>query len=405
MANFRYKAFNPAGIVVEGDVDACSVEAAFESVRARGIVPCEARDAAALEPWWRRELKPARGPGRKAVASFTGDLAILLRARIVLGDALRIVAEQTSDKRIRTLAHRLREEVLGGRSMSDALLTEGAPFGDDYVSVVRAGEMGGSLAEVFAELAALHERRLEVDGKIRAALIYPAVLAVMAMVSAVVIASVLVPNIAPIFIENGKPLPPFIAFVMAARDNVLNEGLALAAAVGGSLGLRTAIYRSPAARARWHAVQLKVPIAGSLLLNRETARFARTLGTLMKSGVPIIPGFLSAVSGVTNLHVGSALRLSLDNIREGAFLAEALKRQGVLPHLAVHMIAVGEETGQLPHLLLRVASLFEDQGRRRVDRLMSLLTPALTIVISAFVGALIMSVMSAVLGINDLATQ
>ena len=405
MPIFGFRAFDGGGSLVEGHVEAPSQSAAYDMVRSRGLTPFEILDGRnSLEKWWQRDLFASGKPSRRAIAAFTRDLATLLQARIALAEALTVVVGQSSDRTIRNVVEPLRANVLKGLALSDCLAAAGS-FGEDYVSVVRAGEASGKLAEVFSELAALHERRNEIDGKIKSALIYPAVLVVMAALSIGVIVTVLVPNIAPIFIENGRPLPPFIAAVLVAQANVATE-MAVFVLVAFLVAIaRQVVARSAALRARWHAAKLRLPILGSLLLGLETARFSRTLGTLMQSGVPIMSGFASATSGVTNVHVRRSLAIALDQVRNGTTLAAALKREGVLPALAVQMIALGEEAGQLPQLLLRVALLFEEQGRRGTERLMSLLTPALTVSVALIVGALIMAVMSAILGINDLATQ
>jgi general secretion pathway protein F len=355
--------------------------------------------------WWQRDFLGAQNPARTDLISFTREFATLNSAEIPLDDALRIVCDQLTSAKMRAVVKSLLDDVLDGSTLSDAMKKHARVFPMDYLNVVRAGEVGGTTGAVFEELADLLERRMEIRSRLQSSLIYPAILVVLALASLGVVIGGLVPSIAPIFVEGGKAVPAGIQFLLTL-GSIWPEILvaALVAACGVAGGAIVALRR-PATRLALHRLALRIPVFGVLMLQQETARFARTLGTLLKAGVPLIQASTSARSVVGNCHIAAGIDAAIESSREGVALHRSLQEQTVLPPMALRMISVGEEAGKLDRMLLRVAVTFEQQTQRNIDRLMILLTPALTIVIAGLVGGLIITVMNAVLSINDLATQ
>jgi general secretion pathway protein F len=406
MPTFRYRAYGARGEFRAGSIEAATLDAAADMLWAQGLTPFQMRSAdQSAKPWWQRELFSGQRSLAADLAFFTREFATLSTAEIPLDDSLRILSEQATSLRIRALAGSLLADILNGSTLSDAMRRQPRIFSADYVSVVRAGEIGGTVGQVLEELADLLERRLEIKGKIQSALVYPMILLALSILSLGVIIGVLVPSIAPIFADGAKPLPGFIRFLMMLRSQWLEivVGLILTAAV--TFAAITAALKRPKVRLAFDRLKLKLPILGAFIRQHETARFARTLSTLLKAGVPLLQAATSARTVVGNRHLGDGLDVAIDTIREGAALHRALQAATMLPPMALRMISVGEEARKLDRMLWRVAVTLEQQTQHSVDRFMAALTPLLTIMIASLVGGLIMAVMGAISNISELVVR
>jgi general secretion pathway protein F len=404
---YRYTGYTRAGAITEGRLQAISLEEAIEMLWERGLTPLETREdgARASERWWRLELLSPRKPSRRDVASFTREFATLAQSDIPLDDALRIVSEQSGTTRMQPVIASLLEAVLDGAHLSDAMSRHPVAFQDDYVNMARVGEASGNMARVFGELADLLERRLDLAGRLTSALVYPSVLIVMALASIIVVMGVLVPNLAPMFADSGRPMPTMVALIVRMRETwPLIVTVALVMGMG-AFGMGATMLRSNHMRRAADRILLGLPLAGTLSGEQNFARFSRTLGSLLRTGVPMLPALASARSAVRNRHIGSGIEASLETVRDGQSLGRALLGRPGIPRVALRMIMVGEETGKLDEMLLRTAFVLEQQSQRRIERLMTLLTPALTIAIAGLVGGLMLTVMNAILSVNELALQ
>jgi general secretion pathway protein F len=352
--------------------------------------------------WWERDLFADRALPPASLALFTRELATLVAADVTLDEALRVVMLQPMGGRVRKAAEETLAHLLEGASLSEALERQGR-FGEFYYSMVRAGETSGNLSEVLSQLASFLERSVETRARIRSALVYPAVLVVMAIGALVLMATVLLPTIVPIFRDAGAP-PPFMVQRILNAQAALSEhwivfSMILACA---AIGL-VALSQNTQARTTWHLLLLRIPLFGHLVTMAETGKLARTLASLIGSGVPMLSALKIVGSVAGNAGFSTALNEAAEEVREGRMLSQALRKGGVFPSLMLRLIAIGEETGRLEPMLRHVEKIFESQLQRRVDQMLTLLTPALTIVIGVMVGGLIMSVMSAILSINELA--
>lgn len=406
MPTFRYRAYALDGGFAEGALEAASLDAANDVLWSQGLTPFQMLTADAPgAKWWNRELFSNVGAQRSDLVAFTREFAMLNAAEIPLDDALRILREQASSSRLRALVESLLAEVLNGTPLSDAMQKQANLFPSDYIAVVRAGEIGGTLDDVFVELAELLERRAEVRSRIQSALIYPCILVVLSLGTLAIIMGGLIPSIAPIFQQSGKPVPATIQFMLALREYwlaiVIGAAL-IALAIWGALSVAA---RKPEFRLALDRYKLLVPVIGAFLLQQEAARFARTLGTMLKAGVPLVQAAKSACSVIGNRHVAAGIDRAIEAIHQGMALHRALRAEAVLPAIALQMISVGEEAGKLDRMLTRVGIMLERQIQSSIDRFMSALTPALTVGIALMVGAMIMPVMNAVLSINDLAAR
>lgn len=406
MPIFLYSAYNDNGEFAEGRIEASSPDTARELLWARKLAVFQIRAAGEADvPWWKRELFSHRGSSRLELANFTREFATLNSAGLPLDEVLRVLGEQATSAKMRSIANNLLADILSGTPLSDAMRKQSQTFDADYTSVIQAGEIGGTVEQVVVELATLLERRAEIQARVRSALIYPVILLTLSVVSLAIIVGVLIPNIAPLFSENGQSPPQAIRIMMAlhSRWPEILAGLAcvLAAAFGGA----HTVLRRPNGRLAFDRAKLKLPVLGAFILKQDTARFARTLGTLLRAGVPLLQASASASAVVSNRSVAEGIDRAISAIREGLPLHHALQANTVIPRTAVRMISIGEEAGRLDQMLLRIAEMFEQQTQRQADNIVTILTPAMTLIIAVFVGALIMTVMNAVLSLNDLALR
>jgi general secretion pathway protein F len=404
MPTFSYRAYGGRGEFAEGRIEAASPDAASQMLWAQGLTPFRLKPADADgERWWQREVFGRSRSTPAQLASFTRDFATLNSAEIPLDDALRILAAQAPSRAMRAVIASLLADVLDGSHLSDAMHKHPQVFAVDYVSAVRSGEVGGTLGQVLEEMADLLERRMEIRNRVRSALVYPAILVAFAIVTVSLIVAVLVPGIAPIFAEGGKPMPGAIGFVLAVQAHWTGIAVSLLVAMVAATGAFVVALRRPQVRLAIDRGKLRSPALGGFILERETARFARSLGTLLRAGVPLLQASTSARAVIGNRHLGAGIDRALEAVREGSSLHRALERCAALPPVALRMISVGEEAGKLDRMLLRMAAMFEQQTQRTMDRFMTILTPALTLTIAFLVGSLILTVMNAILSINELA--
>jgi general secretion pathway protein F len=402
MSLYRYRAVSAAGELLQGQMEAASVEEVVGHLQDQGHVPLEAQPADAAGGGSGFAALLHRGPfSGDQLAQFTHQLATLLGAGQPLDRALGILLDLPEGERAKKLIERVRDRVRGGTPLSQALEDEHGVFPKLYVSLVRAGEAGGSLEETLRRLADYLERSQQLRGSIVNALIYPAFLMVGVLGSLVLLLAYVVPQFVPIFQDMQVPIPWITRAVLAVGNTVQAWWwLILLLVVGGALAWRARL-RDPAARLAWHARLLGMKVAGPLLLKVETARIARTLGTLLKNGVPLLSALGIARQVTANRALDEALAQAAEQVKEGGGLSLALAQAKRFPRLAIQMVQVGEEAGQLDGMLLKVADTFELESRRSIDRLLAALVPALTIVMTVLVAIIMAAILLPLLNLTS----
>jgi general secretion pathway protein F len=403
---YGYRAYDESGRLVEGEVVADNREMALELHYRRGEVPTEVVDSrvSAKKPWWDRDIMVFRRVPLSGLALFTRELAVLVKADLPLDETLRIVALQPSlSSAMRRITEGVLARVLEGQSLSQALAAEGEAFPEFYWRLVRGGEASGSLGEVLDDLAGFLERTAEMRAKMLSALLYPAILLVVAGLAVTMIMAVLLPAIVPILRDAGAELPFIVRVLDGIREAVAGNALLSVGLVAGCAALIFILMATGTLRRLLSRLALRLPLIRGIVMRREVARFSRTLGTLIRSGVPVLEATRIAGGVLSNLSYRSAIETVTEQVRQGAPLTRPLSASGYFPEVALRLIAVGEKTGQLEAMLIRVADIFETALQRQLDRITALLTPFLTLAIGLIVGGLIVSVMSALLSINELA--
>lgn len=400
MPFFKYHAVDMHGTAQVGQIECSSRGLALDLLQARGLTPV-ALDAA-------DEIRA--GPVARAgtlrigqLLSLTRSLAALLKAGLTVDRALAISANLQRDARSRQLLADVGRSVRGGRSLAEALMESRLLLPASYIGLIRAGEAGGSLAPTLSRLADLLQRQHEVRERIHSALIYPALLALVVLLTIVLLLTFVLPRFEALFAESDAPLPWSTRAVLAAGGFVSSYwwllGLLLAAAVFGAI----AYVRTRRGRERVDAWLLRSRLTLGLPAAIESARVLRTLGTLLANGVQIGSAMRIARATLTNTVMQNGLDEASRRIKAGASTSVALQASAVFPAHAVHLARVGEETGRLEELLIEAAGILESESSVRLERLLALAVPGLTIVMGLLIAGLVGSVLIGLLSVNDLA--
>jgi general secretion pathway protein F len=403
---YHYRAYDAHGALQAGEIEAATRESALDTLCRNGLYPLEANEGRAVEHrgWWERQIVRPGRLSRANLSLLTRELATLVKVEIPVDEALRIVSLQPAvTGTTRKVCRALLQSVVAGASLSEAMRDQENAFPEFYWRMVHAGETSGTVGPVLDDLANFLERSAEIRARIGAALLYPAVLVLAAAVALAVILTVLLPAIVPIFKDAGLRPPVIVQMLLdiqetIARDWILMLSTASALLVGALVAAKNEWLREVRDR-----TILRLPTVGGLVSGAATARFARTLATLLRSGVPMLQALRIVGSVAGNQAFSSAIAKAADEIKEGGTLPGSLTKLDLFSELSLRLITAGEQTGQLETMLLRIATVYEAQLQRRIDRLTSLLVPALTLAIGIVVGGLILSVMSAIVSVNELA--
>ena len=402
MPVFTYRAADRRGQTIDGVMEANDARAVIERLRKEAYFPIKV--AAQGERASLFSLGSAGGSRvrHRDLLALTQMLATLFEAGLPLDRALAILEELAASPRMKTIVTDLLHSVRGGSSLSEALAKHHPrPFSRLYINMVRAGEKGGVLEVSLRRLAEFLEARAAFNEAVVSALAYPLVITGVGAAAIVFLMTFVIPRFATIFNDLGQtiPLPTQILMsVSAAMTSYWWVGATLAMA--GVLAWR--IWTgTPQGRAQWDQLLLRLPVAGSLALKVETARFARTLGTMLKSGVPVLGAMAVVGDMMSNQAVGSAVGRVADGVKRGGTLAAGMQEHTAFPALAVHMVRVGEETGRLEEMLLKVAETFETDVRSDLKRVLGLLEPAIIVGMGVLVAFIVVAMLLAIFSINE----
>ncbi|WP_244498337.1 type II secretion system F family protein [Aureimonas ureilytica] len=404
MTWFRFEALDERGMKRSGRVEADSRARATALAGAGGLRVLKVEPVAQKDSIWQRDLFGTGGVKRGELLAFVKDLATLLGAELTVDRALRLAIRQ-SPKALRPTLDKVLADVLSGISLSRVFARHPKIFPREVVEVTAAGELTGTLGKVLADLAVSLTRAEDIRRTVVSALIYPSLLFVMALGIVGLVVGVLVPSLEPLFDQPGVETPGVIALTRNLEALVTEHGLALALGLGGALAGLVALWRRPGFADWREGALLRAPLIGPVLIGIEAGRLCRTLGTLLGAEVGL-PAAIAATRPVARrLVFRRALEDAARRIPEGARLAAALSKLEPVSPLTLQMIAVGEEVNRVPDMLIRAAELHEEAVETRIGRLFAVMTPVITGCLGLFVGGLILSIMSAIFSVNDLAIR
>ena len=390
MAHFKYRALDADGVAQNGTLEANDQNTAAAILQKRGLLllSLEAGTHSGLGGVMRRSVLNGA-----ALVSFTQQLATLIGAGQPLERALGTLLRQHHDPKRQALFERVREQVKAGKPLSQALEEEHGEFSSLYISMVRAGEAGGSLENTLRQLSDYLERSQKLRGEVINALIYPIFLVVGVLGSLALLLAYVVPQFVPIFRDLGVPIPWITQAILGLGEFLSAYGLVLLGALVATIWSVAVLQRDPQRRQRHDRRVLSLNIIGPLLQRIEAARLARTLGTLLSNGVAL----LQAMNIVRQVCGNHALRAQVEQATEwvkgGGTLAQAFGEQPLLPELALQMIEVGEQAGNLDSMLLKVADVFDVEAKRGIDRMLAALVPSLTVVMAVMVAVIMLAIM------------
>ncbi|MEO8927778.1 MAG: type II secretion system F family protein [Caulobacteraceae bacterium] len=401
MATFRYRAATAGGAVRAGALEGASRAEVVQQLRRLGLMPIETVEATG-EADAKATLK-TNSRTRQAAINAMGELAVLLDAGLTLDRSLGVCVENILDPGVKAVFAKLHEQVKEGAPLSRAMTESRGLFPPMASAMAEAGEADGRLGAALARLAESLDRAEALRQTVVSSLVYPALLMVVATSVVMVMLLFVVPQFEGMFSDNQAKLPLITRIVMGASDGVRHYGWLVAIViVGAVLGVRQWLKR-PGVRVAFDRSLLAAPQIGRLVINAQTAAFARTLGSLVDGGVPLPTALSIAQRSVSNSHMAGEIGKVAAGLKEGGGLSGPLAATGVFPSMALSFLRTGEETAQLGKMLERLADVLDRQVRSTIARMIAILTPAITVVMGAVVATVIASIMSAILGFNDLA--
>jgi general secretion pathway protein F len=395
MAIFSYRATTLDGTIMEGVIEAADEKAVIERLKNSGIIPIKV--AAPKEGIKKRfTFRSSKGD----LLTFTTELSALLSAGLPLDRSLNILSELSESREMKNIIQSILKSIREGSSFSDAIAGHPKVFPRLYINMIRAGEAGGVLDVVLDKLSEFLESTKELKEHIFSAMIYPAILTVAGGISVTVLLTYVLPKFSTIFAELGGSLPLSTQIILTFSNGVRSYWwAALLSIIICWITLKNYI-KSDTGRYRWDVFKLKV--IGEIIRKLETARFCRTLGTLLRSGVPLIQALGNAKEVISNHVIASAIDDVLKGAKEGKGIAGPLSALNVFPPLAMSMIKVGEETGQLDTMLMKVASTYEKSLKVAIKRFVSLFEPAVILGMGLIIGFIVISMLMAIFSVTEL---
>ncbi|MGH7788540.1 MAG: type II secretion system inner membrane protein GspF [Candidatus Binatia bacterium] len=411
MPVYAYKGLNDKGRNVGGVIDADSPKGARIKLRRSGIFPTDLNET--------RQQAAAAGEesgGRfsfdigalfdkitpQDLALMTRQLATLVGAGLPLVECLGALVEQVDSPRQKRMLSQVRERVVEGGTLADAMKAHPAVFNDLFVSMVRAGEASGALDLVLIRLAEYTERAAQLRDKVRSATTYPMFMCIASMGILFFLLSYVVPKVTRIFEETHAQLPTMTIILLAVSGFLSNYWWLIIGLIAAAVFAVRVSIRTPAGRLRFDRLKLRVPYFGKVLKKVALARFARTLSTLLLGGIGLLQALDIVKHVVSNMVLANAIEDGRNSIREGHSVADPLKRSGLFPPLLVHMIAVGEKSGELESMLARAADSYDSEVESSVAALSSILEPILVIFMGGVVLFIVMAILLPIFQLNEL---
>jgi general secretion pathway protein F len=406
MSTFQYTATDRTAKVIRGSMEASDERAVAAWLQTNGYYPIkigQAGGAVEVRPGQiPLQIRLARGPSALDILAFTQQLATLLEAGMELDRSLAILLDLTDNQRFRSILRSVLTDIQSGSSFADSLAKHPRLFSRLYVNMVKAGEASGVLEVILSRLAGFMERAKAVRDEVTSAMIYPILLLLVGGGAVVVMMNFVIPRFAQIFSDT-KQLMPLPTRMLLAISTFTTDywWVFIGLIIMGWIGLRV-FLQTEQGKMQWDRWKLALPLVGGLIQEIEVSRFARTFGTLLQSGVPVLNAVSIVKETVTNRVIASAMTRLQEGVKRGEGISGPLRATAAFPSFSIHMTRVGEETGKLEEMLIRVADTYDDRVRRTVKRLTSLLEPVLILTLGIIVGFIVLSMLLAIFSINEL---
>jgi type IV pilus assembly protein PilC len=407
MPKFAYKAMNKEGKETFGVVEAENQALAINDVRQLGLYPTNIRAARKSdEKRARKEKKGINdlyfgGVNLKQIVLMTRQLSTLIDAGLPLLRSLNVLISQMKPSKLRDILKEIREDIQSGATFSDGLAKHPKVFDRLFVNMVRAGEIGGMLEVVLSRLAMFMERRQALKRKVKGAMVYPVAVMTVAVGIVWFLLSYVVPEFAVIFEDFEADLPWMTQFLVETGDMVRFGWWKVALYFNGTIISLKILGKFHTVKRVMDRVWLRIPLVGDMITKVAVARFARTLGTLITSGVPILQSLRITKETIGNEVIENAIQKVHDRIKEGDTIAAPLDEAKVFPAMVVNMIDVGEETGSLDSMLMKVADIYDAEVEAAVEAMLSLMEPVLIVVLGFIVGFIVIAMYLPIFSLAD----
>lgn len=405
MPRFQYKAVDASGKKLQGEMEAVSQKAAIANLQNAGYLPISAREIGPnrkIQDILVKLFQPRETVQQKEVVVFMGELATLLEAGLPLDHALKTMEGLSQSEPMKKLINAILQRIQGGANLSDAMEAQAPVFNRLQINMIRAGEAGGALYNVIKQLAVYMERMGDLRSTILTAMIYPAILVVIALVSLFVLMSFVVPQFIPLFEDAGSSLPFLTQMIFSFSEFFKHTWWLMVILLAVSAWVAEKQLADPDKRRRFDGWCLRLPVIGELIRQMETARFARTLGTLINNGVPLLTAVSLVREVIGNRVMSNVMNAVASNLEQGQRLAKPLGESNLFPALTVELIQVGEESGNLDEMLMKVADIYDKEIQTGIRRMLTLLEPVLILGLGGMIGVIIISILLAMLGLNEL---
>jgi len=393
MATFAYRAMDAKGAATSGQMDADNKAAVSAALRNKGLTIVDITEVKTslakidvMAPLQR--IKP------KDLTIFSRQFATMISSGLAMMRALAVLEEQTENKKLATIVGQIRADVESGIALSDALAKHPKTFSRLYVSMVRAGEIGGVLDEVLNRLATQLEKDDAIRRAVKSAMVYPVMIGSFAIIVLIGMVLFLIPIFASMYKDMGNAKLPMLTRIMVTASNTMRswKGAVVVAVIIGVIILLRRLKRTPAGTMLWDRMKLRIPMGiGEIVRKMAVARFSRTLGTLVAAGVPILQAIEITGQSAGNVVIEKAMEKVQGSVKEGQTISGPLESVSVFPEMVVQMLAVGEETGNLDTMLNKVADFYEDEVNASVKSLTSILEPIMMLGVGALVGTVVIS--------------
>lgn len=393
MATFAYVGKTRQGSVKKGELVAKTRDEATDQLRKQNVVVTSLQEKAGSEGFLQR-LSLGGRVSDKDIVVFTRQFATMINAGLPLIQCLEILSTQSENKHLCKTVGAVKVHVESGSTFADALKRHPGVFDDLYVNMVHAGEVGGLLDTILVRLAKHIEKAMKLKSQIKSAMVYPSAIMGVAVIVITILLIWVIPIFAKMFTEmsGGKVgLPSLTQFVIDVSNFVSSYIIYMAVAAGGALYALKRYYGTPAGRLVMDRFALRVPVMGDLIRKASVAKFTRTLGTLITSGVPIMDGLMITAKTSGNRVVEDAILSARQSISGGKTLSDPLSRDGVFPKMVTHMISVGESTGALDTMLGKIADFYDDEVDQAVETLTSLLEPIMMVFLGTVIGFIVIA--------------
>ena len=393
---YKYQAFDAAGKVQSGQLSADSEREVIRILQGKNLTPVKIQETRAGSGW-----RSSKKISDADILDFTNGLCTLVEARVPLDRALRWLEGITESPSMQELVLSLLRDVKEGRSLADALEGHPGVFTKMYINIVRAGEEGGILHELLPDLAEFLETSARTRQAVISAMIYPIVLLITGVVSVVLLLVFVIPQFAAMFEDAGTEIPPSAAFLLSLSAFIQSYGFIFIILIVLMVFLWRRMDKEVGTKLQKDRFLLSVPMVGTLILYKDCAVFARTLGALLGAGIPLIRALRVAREVISNSVITRHLLQVEEDVRGGAGLGISLEKTGQFPTLLHQLIAVGEESGRTAKILLKLAATFDNYVRNQMAALVSALQPALILFLAIAVGGITITMLSAVFSMNS----